>query len=198
MTDIREDTATVDAEAEGPKTERTVAFIPDPRAATLLLTETISQLIAALSIERGLVDLSSRPGLAVAAAFERAGVPYESLAFGQEDHCAEQAPGQEPEQQTYAQNAARFRMLAAAIKEVPAAELGSIDANVVLIPAMVGHGEKLIDFTPGSIPGAVMTQLEAYERSFMVVDTPERGLRGRPDGTYERTLINVDPSASNA
>lgn len=178
--------------AEAIQAERTVAFFADPRAATLLLTETISRLIDALEIERGLVDLSSLPGLAVAAAFEREGVPYDSLAFGQTEQYIEWMPERDPlHNPIIASDAERFRALAAGVKEVPVAELGAIDANVVLIPAMVGDNEKLIDFSPGSLPGAVMTQLEVTGRPLVIIDTPERGLRHSFEGTYQRAIIHV-------
>jgi len=176
-------------------TERTVAFFADPRAATLLLTETIFELIGALDVKRGLVDLSSLPGLAVAAAFERAGVPYASLEFGQEDHYESAAAERDPVHSPYvAADAERFRHLADGTREITVAEFGTIDANVVLIPAMVGPDEKLIDFSPSTVPGAVLTQFEAIERSLVVVDTPERGLRQMPGGVYQRPLIHIGGS----
>lgn len=192
----------IDAEViddDAPTAERTVAFFVDPRAATLLLTETISELIAALSIKHGIVDLSSLPGLAVAAAFERAGIPYESLVFGQENHYDARMPDRDAVHNPYIESdAERFRSLAAGTKEVPVDQLGTIDANVVLIPAMVGPGEKLIDFSTGSVPGTVLDQLETVARSFVIVDTPERGLRSMPDGTYERALIHVYGAGASA
>jgi hypothetical protein len=176
-------------------TERTVAFFADPRAATLLLTETISELIVALDVKRGLVDLSSLPGLAVAAAFERAGVPYVSLVFGQEDHYVSAAAERDLVHNPYtAADAEKFRQLADGSHEVAIAEFGAIDANVVLIPAMVGPDEKLIDFSPGTVPGAVLSQFEALERSLVVVDTPERGLRQMSGGVYQRPLIHIGGS----
>lgn len=180
-------------------TERTVVFFADPRAATLLLTETVGQLISTLSIKHGIVDLSSLPGLAIAAAFERAGVPYESLVFGQENHYEDRMPERDTVHNPYIEaDAERFRALAAGSKAIQMADLGTINANVVLVPAMVGPGEKLIDFSTGSLPGAVYTQLEAVERAFVIVDTPERGLRSMPDGTYERALIHVAGPGSKA
>ncbi|MCI4659690.1 hypothetical protein [Cryobacterium zhongshanensis] len=180
-------------------TERTVVFFTDPRAATLLLTETIGRLISTLRIKHGIVDLSSIPGLAVAAAFERAGVPYESLLFGQENHYDNRPPERDAVNNPYIESdAERFRRLAAGSKVVPMADLGTINANIVLIPAMVGPDEKLIDLSFDSLPGAVLTQLEAVERAFVIVDTPERGLRSMPDGTYERTLIQVSGPLSKA
>jgi hypothetical protein len=195
---MREDTiedanaAAIQAEQASPKIERTVAFFADPRAATLLLTETISQMIAALSIERGLVDLSSIPGLSIAAAFELAGVPYEAMVFGQEDQYDTALGDREPVQNPYiAADAARFRLLADGVREISSSEFASIDANVALIPAMAGPDEKLIDFSPLTVTGAVLTQLENVQRSLVIVDTPERGLRSMPDGSYQRAVIHV-------
>jgi hypothetical protein len=176
-------------------TERTVAFFADPRAATLLLTETISELITALDVKRGIVDLSSLPGLAIAAAFERAGVPYASLEFGQKDHYESATAERDSVHNPYiAADAARYRALADGSREITVADFGSIDANVVLVPAMVGPDEKLIDFSPNTVPGTVLTQFEALERSLVVVDTPERGLRVMPNGVYQRPLIHIGGS----
>jgi hypothetical protein len=180
-----------DPEAE-PVGERTVAFFADPRAATILLTQTISELIAALSVKRGLVDLSSLPGLAVAAAFEEAGVPYESLVFGQENHYESLMPDRDSVHRPYIEaDAERFRALAAGTHEMAVADFGTINANVVLIPAMVGPDEKLIDFSPTTTTGAVLEQFQALERALVLIDTPERGLRVMPDGSYQRTMVHV-------
>jgi len=196
MMTITETPSTAVLEASPETTsERTVAFFADPRASTLLLTETVMQLIASLAIRRGLVDLSSVPGLAIAEAFERAGVPYTELQFGQTERF--ETPSEE---ETLAHTGytgsdiSRIRSHADGTREVPVAELGIIDANVVLVPSMVGEPgdrEELIDFTPGSIPGAVLTQLEAAERAFVVIGTPERGLQATTSGGYERTLLQV-------
>lgn len=188
-----------DESAIAPATERTVAFFADPRAASLLLTETVEKLIESLGIQRGLVDLSTIPGLAVASAFESAGVPFDSLVFGQQDHFEVGSPDRHPVYQpVIASDAERLRALAERVTELPVGELGSVNANVVVIPAMVGPDEKLLDFSQGTLVGAVVTQLEEAQRDLVLVDAPERGLRGLPDGTYQRAVIHVGSTSSNA
>lgn len=179
-------------EAEIVKIERTVAFFADPRASTLLLTDTVSRLIEALGVERGLVDLASLPGLAVAAAFEKEKVPYDSLQYGQADRYIEwMSERNELHNPFIAADAERFRSLAEGVVEIPVAELGDVDANVVLIPAMANNDAKLIDFSPETLPGAVMTQLEESGRPLVIIDTPERGLRQGFEGIYQRNIIHV-------
>jgi hypothetical protein len=182
---------------EGVRTERTVAFFPDPRASTLLLTDTVASLIEILEIERGLVDLSSLPGLAVAAAFEEKNVPFDSLQYGQADHYIEWMSERDPVHNPVIEaDAERLRALASGVKTLEVGDLGDVDANVILIPAMANNDAKLIDFSPETLPGAVMTQLEAGERPLMIIDTPERGLRQSFEGVYQRRIIHVGEGAS--
>lgn len=164
------------------RTERTLAFYADPRAAILLLDETITEMIVSLQIERGVIDLAGLPGLAIAAAFERAGVPFDSLEFGQEDTVDEAAAALDGE---------RLRNLAENPIEIDVAALGAVDANVVLVPAMVGPDEKLIDFSQGTVMGAVLHQLEEAGRDAIVIDTPERGLRAVDGTRYLRQTLHV-------
>ncbi|MET0887160.1 MAG: hypothetical protein ABWX92_11985 [Mycetocola sp.] len=182
-----------DAHVPVPATERTVAFFADRRAAPLLLTDTVDQIISNLHVQRGLVDLSSIPGLAIAAAFVRAGIPYETIEYGQErtyetlvdDHDSVQNPVSEAD-------AERFRSLAAGEVTLDIAELGNIDANIALVPAVVGPNEKLIDFSPQTITGVVMSQAEDLGRNLILIDTPERGLTVEPSGEYLRTVLLVE------
>jgi len=180
-------------------TERTVAFFADPRAAVLLLEDTVSALIEDRSIDRGLIDMSTLPGLAVARAFQRAGIPFHSLEYGQEARHnvgpADRHPIHAP---VIASDADDLLAAASASDMVAVGELGTIDANVVVIPAMLGDNEKLIDFSQGSLVGAVVTQLEEARRDLVLIDTPERGLRRRPDGTYLRAVIHVAASDESA
>lgn len=179
-----------------PEEERTVAFYADPRAATLLLSETIERLISSSEIKRGIVDLSTLPGLAIAAAFERAGVPFDTLSYGQTDHHDLRPAERDTVQNPYvAEDLPRLRAAAAGAQELAIDELGGIDANIVLIPAMADTGENRIDFNPLTVVGQVFEQLEAAGRDVMVVDTPDRGLRATGDGTYVRTIIHVQAQA---
>ena len=187
------DETVTEASAAAPVvTERTAAFFCDPNTSTLLLSCTISRLIAATGIQRGLIDLSTLAGLAVAEAFQRAGLPYESIVFGQEDNylppMAEPHPVHNPLQ---AEDGHRFKALAAKEHPVEVAHLGGIDANIVLIPAMVGPNEGLIAFTTGTTIGAVYEQLAEGKVECMMIDTPERGLRRAADGAYQRRIIHL-------
>lgn len=177
---------------ESPPTERTAVFIADPRAAALLLTETVEKLIESSDIELGIIDLSTVPGIAVAKAFDNSGVPFESLEYGQSDHTG-LAPA-EPSTSTpvTADDATRLRALASAERAVPVAELGDMDANIVLIPAIGGGGDNArLDLSPQTVTGAVFVQIEAAGRDVLIVDAPERGLRTSGDGEYQRAIIRV-------
>lgn len=188
------------AAAETPHaTERTVAFFADPRAAVLLLGDTVSALIETREIQRGMVDLSTLAGLAIARAFQRAGIPFVTMEFGQQVHYEPGAFDRDPIQSpVIASDAPALQAASEGIVEIPVAELGTVDANVVLVPAMVGDGEKLIDMSQGSLIGAVVTQLEAAQRDLLLIDTPERGLRRRDDGTYLRAIVHVAGSAERS
>lgn len=181
-------------------TERTLAFFADPRATDLLLEETVQKVIESLEIQRGLVDLSSVAGITIAQAFHDAGIPFDALDYGQDGEFAEAAPTVHGSWasladgitlKTLTDKAESLRTLASSVVEVPIAEIGAIDANVMLIPAMVGSDEKLIDFSPETISGVAITQLQETNREFTVVLPPERGLRGLDDGSYERIVIHV-------
>jgi hypothetical protein len=193
--------------------ERTVAFFADPRATSLLLAETVQRLIESLDIQRGIVDITTVVGVAIARVLRDEGVPFDVLEFGQESHyrdgAADSLLAVTPETAdtrmmapvmrviaagVIANEAGRLRQDAAGIREMPIGELGLIDANVVLIPAMVGPDEKLLDFTVGSLLGTVIGQLEEAERDFVLIGAPERGLRAMPDGSYQREVAHVRAS----
>lgn len=187
-----------DAEA-APAYERTVAFFADPRAGLLLLEETVRDLIAERQIERGLVDLTTLPGIAIARALSEAGIPFHPLEYGQENHLhlgessrdSIQAP-------VIAEDAAALRAQAEAPITLQVGELGAVDANLVLVPAMVDTDEKLIDLSQGTLTGAVMTQAEEAQRDLLFIDTPERGLRRRSDGAYRRAVLHIAATANDA
>ncbi len=179
--------------------ERTVAFFVDPRASSLLLAETVEGLINSLGIQRALIDLSAVPGLVIASAFERAGLPFDSLEFGQEDHLDDAPVDRHPVfAPVVASDADRIREAAAGIHEIQVSDFGSIDANIVVVPAMVAHDEALLDFSQGSIVGAVLTQAEATARDLVLIDTPERGLRPQPDGSYTRSVVHIGATSDEA
>ena len=169
-------------------TERTVAFYTDPRAATLLLKETIAALITSTDIQRGLVDLSTVSGLAIAEAFHEAGVPFDSLEFGQEDRLAEGPPTDE--------DADEVRQAADGIKELEIEDLGTIDANIVVVPYVTANGVTM-DFTKTTVLGTVISQIEQAERQLLLVLPPERGLRPIADGMYQRAIVHVEPTSDD-
>jgi len=193
-------------EAE-PLAERTAAFFAAPRAAALFLDETIQKLIESLNIQRGLVDISTVGGVRIACVLKDARVPFELLDFGQGQHYLEAVPDalleSTPETdvmvpamrilsaEIIAKETAQLRDASSGTREMHVGQLGVINANVVLIPAMVGPDEKLLDFTEGSLLGALIGQLENAERDFILVDSPERGLRAMPDGSYQRSVVHV-------
>jgi hypothetical protein len=194
-----------EAEQPDPLIERTVAFFADPRATTLLLAETVEKLIESLDIQRGLVDISTVVGVRIARVFRDAGLPFDVLEFGQGEHYRQGASENHPaitpvlrqiSAAVISDEAGRLREAAAGTREIHVGDLGTIDANVVLIPATVGPDEKLLDFTTGSLLGAVIGQLESAERDFVLVDAPERGLRAMPDGSYQRVVVHVGASSN--
>lgn len=175
------------------RSERTVAFFADRRAAPLLLAETVGQLIGSLRILRGLIDLSSIPGLTIASAFLRAGIPYESLEFGQERTYETVTGDADPIQNPVTgADAEHLRSMATGEVKVDIADLGRIDANIALVPAVVGPNERLIDLSPQTITGVVMDQAGQSGRSLIVIDAPERGLSVEAGGTYLRTVLHVE------
>lgn len=175
-------TTTENTSAE-PGVERTLAFFSAPDTATVLLRSTVAHLITSLDIQLGVIDLSTHAGVVIASAFEDAEVPFIDLGFGQDDHHDETTAG-------YAQ---RFREMAKTTIEMPVHDLGLIDANVVLVPAAATPGEPVVDFADGTVVGAVLAQLEAAGIDFMIIDTPERGLRPTEGGAYVRGLLTVQP-----
>lgn len=196
MTDVLDSTTTGE-----PTTERTVAFISDPRATDLLLEETIQKVVESLEIQRGIVDLSSVAGIAIGQVLHEAGIPFDALDYGQEGDFQRAAPVVHGSWAALAdgitlssltEKAGQLREAASSVVTVPVGEIGAIDANVMLIPAMVGTDEKNVDFSPETISGVALTQLEEAKREFTIVLPPERGLRGLDDGSYERIVLHVN------
>lgn len=169
--------------------ERTVAFYTDPRAATLLLKETVAALIDSMQIKRGIVDLSTVSGIAIAAAFAEADLPFDSLEFGQDDRLEEGPPTEH--------DIDELRESAEGIADVEIDGLGTIDANVVVVPT-VGSDGVSIDFGTTTVLGTVYGQIVEAERELLVVLPPERGLRPVADGLYQRAIIHVDPKVDKA
>lgn len=165
--------------------QRTIAFFADPRASIHLLHETITSLIGSFSIDRGLVDIGTHAGLVVAEALDKAQIPYEQMDFGQGDRYSEHPLGDDVPGGDY------YRSRATGVQALTIDALGTVDANIVLIPAMVGPNEKLLDFSQGTLVGTVLTQLEEAGRDLILIDAPERGLRALNNGSYERATVHV-------
>lgn len=180
--------------AEEPRVERTVAFIADPGATTFLLRETVTRLVGSLDVQRGLVDLTTLPGVAVALALEEAGVPYDLLDFGQ--RTPGEDPGTEPvrvpgEDVTMAE-APRLRAAAAGTVEVELDRIGSIDANLLLIPTVREDGTAAqAEFGIGTLPGLVLDQAEQLGLRILVMCPPEQGVRRFQNGSWVRQIMHV-------
>lgn len=73
--------------------------------------------------------------------------------------------------------------------------LGAVDANIVLVPAMIPgfdfNSEPRIDFSPQTLVGQVLTQTEKIGREVLVVDLPERGMLPKSEDVYRRRIIRV-------
>lgn len=177
------------AEGTSKKSERTVAIFADPRASAMLMWKTMEALIDSSKIERALIDPSTEAGLAAALAFEQDGIKINLLDFGQQDHFIASGEERTLFHPVIDEDKDRLRNHTAGHDHhVEVAELGMINANVVLIPAMAGD---VLDFTPGTVVGAVLQQLQEARREVMVIDAPERGLQRKGDGEYIRRIIHV-------
>lgn len=175
---------------------RAAVFFSHPYAPTLFLTKTVLRLISSARIERGIVDLSGAPGLAIAEAFVQAGVPFEDLQYGQATHYVvlseegELVPNEE-----MAARAARLKALAAEVHEVAIEDLYKVPASLVVVPAPVETGSKLVYFGPDAMPGIIVAQLSLAdeEMPMIMIDTPERGLQAHGHDDYERVLTHIEP-----
>lgn len=194
--------------------ERTVAFLSDPRAATLLLKETVKRLITTQQIERGLIDMTSLPGLAVAAAFLEADIPYEEIKFDTAGEpkqlrklrrrMARKSPVlakafeeptelADPVQQALIESAEGLRSMAVAVRKIALNKIAELNANLVLLPAPASAESPEFDFAPNTLPGIALEQLEAKRLPFILIVPPERGVMPMGDGTYARMIMHVAP-----
>lgn len=188
-----------DSSSNSPAVERTAVFLADPEAASLLLVDTVRRLIDNHRIQKGIVDLSTVPGLAVAGAFHDAGVPYLSLEYGQERHHDTHS---EDRDLTAISSVTASRLprgpeayyaLAEGRHEMSIGDIGGIDAEIVLVPKARGD---FIDLSPETITGAVYTQCQELARDLLLVIPPERGVVSTPDGNYVRTIAHVKETAA--
>lgn len=190
------------------RAERTAVFFCDSRASTIMLGETISTLIAVKHIQRGILDVNSPAGRAIAAQFHKAGLPYDILSTDQplpEDNTQDSDDDELREYDKF-DDPAYLLQQAAGIVDVDPENYHQINANIVVVPAMVGSGQKhidvvadrtdVIDAGPTTLPGIVMAQCQMADRDVLMIDTPERGLVQRADGEYQRRVAHLGFEAS--
>lgn len=186
IVDDDSDTDEHDAQTNGRELRPTVAFFVDPRAATLLLAETVEDLVRSRDVEHALVDVTSPVGQSVARGLRAAGVAYTTVEY---------APY--PEKLELAPDPVRDELSAGASDHVvmDIGRLGAVDANIVLVPAMIPgfdfNSEPRIDFSPQTLVGQVLTQTEKMGREVLVVDLPERGMLPKSEDVYRRRIIRV-------
>lgn len=180
--------------------QRTVAFFADPGTSNLLLQETIEKLIESLGIRQGLVDITTMAGVSIAQAFMNTGVSFATLEYGQEPHYEwsnpDAVPGMSPELRhlaatTVSSHLEELTNHASGVLYQDVPSLGTVDANIVLIPAVSAQNPKLLDFAPHTLVGVVLAQIEDAGRDAIVIDAPERGLQPLGDGAYQRAVIHV-------
>ncbi len=174
--------------------ERSVAFFADRRASTLLLKETVIELIQNQRIAKGYVDISSLPGLAIADAFVASGVPFESIEFGQDRvyETLTESTDRDTVREPYGlDDEERIRAAAHGALSLEVDELASVNANLALVPAPVGPGEALIDFSPQTVTGVVLQQASEQRLPLLIINTPERGLTVDDRGLYIRGILHV-------
>lgn len=190
------------------RTERTAVFFCDSRASTIMLGETISTLIAVKHIQHGILDVNSPAGRAVAAEFYKAGLPYDILSTDQPlpENNAQSSDDDELREHDKLDDPTYLLQQADGIVDVDPENYHRINANIVVVPAMVGSGQKhidvvadradVIDAGPTTLPGIVMAQCQMADRDVLMIDTPERGLVQCADGQYQRRVAHLGFEAS--
>lgn len=178
-----------------PATERTAAFFIDSRASTIALAETIESMITAYGIQRAVVDLLTPMGVVVAKAFRQAGLPYDVFAPRSSD--AEDMGSPE-----HREAAEAIRLDAESSLELSPESIAELNANFVVIPAMLHSDKKTIDIhtrtealdlTPGTVSGLIVKWAKDNDLDVLAIDTPENGLIRREQGRYERRVLRFIP-----
>lgn len=202
--DLKEDT---NEYLDGLREERTVVFVNDSRTSPLLLAETISMLSAEKRINRCAVDVQSAAGRAIAAQFQREGLPYDVVSFGKRLEQPQLGTHPKPESHEVPteKHVPWLLQQAAGITFVDPHAIASMDANIVLVPAMAGSDQIRIDAISDSansrdlglttIPGVVMAAAQQAGREIVFIDTPEYGLVRETSGEYHRRIIHIYPEA---
>ncbi|KIA72674.1 hypothetical protein ANMWB30_24420 [Arthrobacter sp. MWB30] len=164
-----------------PKVVRTAAFIVDGRATSFLLAETVISLINLQHIQHALVDLSTAPGVAIARSLADASIDFSIL-----DHL--HRPDEPDNDETV-----ELRNRAQGTVPFDLGNIGSLNANYVLVPAGAANNGQGIDATPGTIIGLALAQFQQEQQRCLLLLPPEEGLVRLPDNTYvRRTLVLVD------
>lgn len=185
------DTVDGASETEDPHVERTVAFIADPRATTFLLPGTVSRLVGSLRIQRGLVDLSTLSGVAIALALEGEGVPYDLLDFGQGVSDDDPNTDPEPGEETGMAEALRLREAAIGVVRVGLDRIASINADLMLVPTVCEDGSARADFSRETLPGLVLEQAERLGLRILMMCPPEQGVRRYQNDSWVRQVMHV-------
>lgn len=188
------------------RTERTAAFIVDSRTSTIALSETISRLLAEQHIQRGIVDVASEAGLVIAGEFQKAGIPYDVINYGQDMPESGPGPHSRPEagQAVTTEHAPWLLEQAAGVVTSDPPNLVELDANLFVIPAMDGAGQIRIDtifdgkthsrdLSMTTLPGLVVEAAHQRGEAVTIIDTVEYGLIQEADGSYHRRIIHLTP-----
>lgn len=163
---------------------RLVVFA-DPRAAELLLAETIVAAVEDLGVDHVLVDITTKPGLAVAEAVAKTGRTYEALDFGQ------------PKQENIE---TRFNDALAGAEGVIVTRLEDLadqEGLITLIPAVNGDDSKVLALQKNILTGHVLNLAEAARQKVLIIDAPERGVRLTKHG-YLRSVVLSDAHLGDA
>lgn len=176
--------------------EYTVAIFADSRASTIALAETFGHLVTARSISRGIVELNTPAGVAIAAKLRDLHIAYDVMVFDN----ASADENADPE-------VASLHTAAAQHIRVATGELHELDANYVVIPAISGAGQRRIDLAVDghvgvdigetTLPGHVVNRLQEKARTtgitqeVLYIDVPERGLVQEADGSYQRRILHL-------
>lgn len=177
--------------------EYTVVFIPDSRASTVALAETVKHLINARDISRAIVELNTDAGVAIATQLRAQHIAYDVMVFDNDD----------PENRSSDEAVRALHTAAAKHVHVSAEELHELDANYIVIPAIAGSRQRRIDLAVDgnvgvdigetTLPGHVIKGLElkaettGVTEELLYIDVPERGLVQEADGTYQRRILHL-------
>lgn len=193
---------------------RRVAFFADARASTVVLEHTVAELIKSRNIAHGVVELNTLAGVTIAATLHKHDIPYDVMWLGVNaldairDAAQDLDPADyDPSKPTTLDDASYLYLRKADEVSVNPEHPYLLGAHLVVIPAMTGSGERIIDwiinteqdqpdFSPNTMPGYLMSALEQADpaqrpqNDVIMFDVPERGLIQLTDRQYiRRTLL---------